>query len=96
MINIIYIYPNTEFINNEINICRIIDNKDKETIVVYGIRKNNELKIYITNTFTGDNKLVKRANDVNTIIKFIESNEYEIKALENLEYVEKYILNKVG
>ena len=96
MINIIYIYPNTEFINNEINICRIIDNKGKETIVVYGIRKNNELKIYITNTFTGDNKLVKRANDVNTIIKFIESNEYEIKALENLEYVEKYILNKVG
>lgn len=96
MINIIYIYPNTKFINNEINICRIIDNKDKETIVVYGIRKNNELKIYIINTFTGDNKLVKRANNVNTIIKFIESNEYEIKALENLEYVEKYILNKIG
>jgi hypothetical protein len=96
MINIIYIYPNTEFINNEINICRIIDNKDKETIVVYGIRKNNELKIYITNTFTGDNKLVKRANNANTIIKFIESNEYEIKDLESLEYVEKYILNKIG
>lgn len=96
MINIIYIYPNTEFINNEINICRIIDNKDKETIVVYGIRKNNELKVYITNTFTGDNKLVKRANNVNSIIKFIESNEGEIKDLENLEYVEKYILNKIG
>lgn len=96
MINIIYIYPNTDFINNEINICRIIDNKDKETIVLYGVRKNNELKIYITNTFTGDNKLVKRVNDVNKIIEFIEVNKVEIKGLENLEHVEKYILNKIG
>ncbi|WP_250674698.1 hypothetical protein LZ906_015765 [Paraclostridium ghonii] len=96
MINIIYIYPNTDFINNEINICRIIDNKDKETIVLYGVRKNNELKIYITNTFTGDNKLVKRINDVNKIIEFIEVNKVEIKGLENLEHVEKYILNKIG
>ncbi|GAA0702457.1 hypothetical protein GCM10008904_09060 [Paraclostridium ghonii] len=96
MINIIYIYPNTDFINNEINICRIIDNKDKETIVVYGVRKNNELKIYITNTFTGDNKLVKRVKDVNKIIEFIEVNKDEIKGLENLEHVEKYILNKIG
>lgn len=96
MINIVYIYPNTEFINKEINICRIIDDKDKETIVVYGIKESNKVKIYITNTFTGDNKLVKKANNVNDMIRFIETNEHEIKTLESLEYVEKYILNKIG
>lgn len=96
MINIIYIYPNTQFINNEINICRIIDNKYKETLVIYGIKENNKLKIHIINTFTGDTKLIKKANNINDIVTFIKNNEHEIKLLENLEYVEKYILNKRG
>ena len=96
MINIIYIYPNAEFINNEINIIRIIDNKFKETLIIYGIKENNQLKIYITNTFTGDNKLIKKTNNVNDIVRFIETNEHEIKILESLEYMEKYILNKIG
>ena len=39
MINIIYIYPNIKFINKEINICRIIDNKIKEHEKLPPIRK---------------------------------------------------------
>ncbi|MGL5756330.1 MAG: hypothetical protein ACRCYC_13455, partial [Paraclostridium sp.] len=63
MINIIYIYPNIKFINNEINICRIVDNKIKETLVIFGIKEDNNLNIYITNTMTGDNIFVTKEKD---------------------------------
>lgn len=96
MINIVYIYPNIEFINNEINICRIIDNKIKETLVIFGIKEDNNLNIYITNTMTGDNIFVTKENDLNRINNFILSKEAEIKKLEDLEKIEKYILNKIG
>jgi predicted secreted protein len=96
MINIIYIYPNTDFINNEINILRIIDEKIKESLVIFGIKKNNNLDIYITNTMTGDNKLVKIFYDINKFIEIIKSKEIEIKALEDLMEIEKYILNVIG
>lgn len=96
MINIVYIYPNIEFINNEINICRIIDNKIKETLVIFGIKEDNNLNIYITNTMTGDNIFVTKENDLNRINNFILSKEAEIKKLEDLEKIEKYILNKMG
>ncbi|MEG2983960.1 MAG: hypothetical protein RR835_04625 [Peptostreptococcaceae bacterium] len=96
MINIIYIYPNIKFINNEINICRIVDNKIKETLVIFGIKEDNNLNIYITNTMTGDNIFITKENDIDKIIHFILSNEVEIKKLEDLEKVEKYILNKIS
>lgn len=96
MINIIYIYPNTDFINDEINICRIIDEKIKESLVVYGIRNNKNLKIYITNTMTGDNKLIKEINNLNEFKENILSNEAKIKVLKDLVEIEKYILNKIG
>lgn len=96
MINIIYIYPNTDFINDEINICRIIDEKIKESLVVYGIRNNKNLKIYITNTMTGDNKLIKEINNLNEFKENILSNEAKIKDLKDLVEIEKYILNKIG
>ncbi|MEF9991508.1 MAG: hypothetical protein RR765_05390 [Peptostreptococcaceae bacterium] len=96
MINIIYIYPNIKFINNEINICRIVDNKIKETLVIFGIKEDNNLNIYITNTMTGDNIFVTKEKDINKIIHFILSEEVEIKKLEDLEKVEKYILNKIS
>ena len=96
MINIIYIYPNTDFINDEINICRIIDEKIKESLVVYGIRNNKNLKIYITNTMTGDNKLIKEIDNLNEVKESILSNEIKIKSLKDLVGIEKYILNKIG
>ncbi|WP_373600143.1 hypothetical protein [Paraclostridium bifermentans] len=96
MINIIYIYPNIKFINNEINICRIIDEKIKETLVIFGLKEDNNLNIYITNTMTGDNKLIKEINDISKFIKLIQSNESEIKNCEDLFEVEKYILNKIA
>lgn len=96
MINIIYIYPNTDFINDEINICRIVDEKIKESLVVYGIRNNKNLKIYITNTMTGDNKLIKEINNLDEFKENILSNEVKIKALKDLVEIEKYILNKMG
>lgn len=96
MINIIYIYPNTDFINDEINICRIIDEKIKESLVVYGIRNNKNLKIYITNTMTGDNKLIKEIDNLNEFKENILSNEAKIKDLKDLVEIEKYILNKIG
>ena len=96
MINIIYIYPNTDFINDEINICRIIDEKIKESLVVYGIRNNKNLKIYITNTMTGDNKLIKEIDNLNEFKENILSNEAKIKVLKDLVEIEKYILNKIG
>ncbi|MEG1410021.1 MAG: hypothetical protein RSD36_09280 [Terrisporobacter sp.] len=96
MINIIYIYPNIKFINNEINICRIVDNKIKETLIIFGVKEDNNLNIYITNTMTGDNIFITKENDIDKIIHFILSNEVEIKKLEDLEKVEKYILNKIS
>lgn len=96
MINIIYIYPNTDFINGEINICRIIDEKIKETLVIYGIKNNKNLKIYITNTMTGDNKLIKEIDNLNEVKESILSNEIKIKSLKDLVGIEKYILNKIG
>lgn len=94
MINIIYIYPNIDFINNEINICRIIDENIKETIVIYGVKKGTKIEIYLTNTLTGIDKLLNEVKNIEDIVSFIKSNENEIRILENLEYVEKYILNK--
>lgn len=96
MINIIYIYPNTDFINDEINIWRIIDEKIKESLVVYGIRNNKNLKIYITNTMTGDNKLIKEIDNLKEFKESILSNEAKIKGLKDLVEIEKYILNKIG
>ena len=96
MINIIYIYPNTEFINDEINICRIIDEKIKESLVIYGVKDNKKLKTYITNTMTGDNKLIKEIDNLNEFKENILSNESEIKNLKDLVEIEKYILNKIG
>ena len=96
MINIIYIYPNTNFINNEINILRIVDEKIKESLVIFGIKEDNNLNIYITNTMTGDNKLVKIFDDINEFVEIIKSKESEIKALKDLMEIEKYILNVIG
>ena len=45
---------------------------------------------------TGDNILIKQENDVDKVKNFIVSRENEIKSLESLEKIEKYILNEIS
>ena len=99
MIRLIYLYPQCGFLGNETNICRIIDDKIKETIVIYGIDKKHSIEIYITNTYTGENMLIYKIDSINEIELFIEKLKYEennIKNQEDLFSIEKYILKKVS
>lgn len=98
MINLVYLYPQYNFLGNEVNICRIIDDEIKETLVIYGINKKDNIEIYITNTYTGETKLVKKINLINEIDLFIDSlikEEINIKSENDLFSVEKYILKNM-
>ena len=44
-INLVYIYPKIIEINNEIHLLRIIDQKLKESLVLYCIKEDNVYKI---------------------------------------------------
>lgn len=98
MIDLIYLYPQWNFLGNEINICRIIDNKMKETLIIYGIDKVKYLEIYMTNTYTGENKIIDRLNSINEIELFIQKIQDKINNIKNqndLICAEKYILKNI-
>lgn len=97
MIKLIYLYPQWGFLGNEINISRIIDDKIEETIIIYGIDKKQFIEIYMTNTYTGENKLINKVYSIDEIELFIQKLQYEednIKNQNDLFSVEKYILKK--
>jgi hypothetical protein len=97
MIKLIYLYPQWGFLGNEINISRIIDDKIEETIIIYGIDKKQFIEIYMTNTYTGENKLINKVYSIDEIELFIQKLQYEednIKNQNDLFSIEKYILKK--
>ena len=97
-INLIYIYPNVIEINNEINLLRIIDKKFKESLVFYSIKEENIYKVYLINTMTGEVMHLinyNEKNGLNNLINNIKIKEEEIKKLNNLEIIEKYILKTI-
>lgn len=95
MIDIIYLYPQYKFLGNEINIIRIIDNKIKETITIYGVDRKKSIDIYISNTSTGENILINKINsieEIDLLINRLINEESNIKNEKDLSSVEKYIL----
>lgn len=97
MIKLIYLYPQWGFLGDEINISRIIDDKIEETIIIYGIDKKQFIEIYMTNTYTGENKLINKVYSIDEIELFIQKLQYEednIKNQNDLFSIEKYILKK--
>lgn len=97
-INLVYIYPKIIDINNEIHLLRIIDQKLKESLVLYCIKEDNVYKISSINTMVGEVKYLINYNDENDLRKLvnnIKSKEKNIKELNNLEKIEKYILKTI-
>ena len=97
-INLVYIYPKIIEINNEIHLLRIIDQKLKESLVFYCIKEDNVYKISSINTMVGEVKYLINYNDENDLRKLvnnIKSKEKNIKELNNLEKIEKYILKTI-
>lgn len=97
-INLVYIYPKIIEINNEIHLLRIIDQKLKESLVLYCIKEDNVYKISLINTIVGEVKYLINYNDENDLRKLvnnIKSKEKNIKELNNLEEIEKYILKTI-
>ena len=97
-INLVYIYPKIIEINNEIHLLRIIDQKLKESLVLYCIKEDNVYKISLINTMVGEVKYLINYNDENDLRKLvnnIKSKEKNIKELNNLEKIEKYILKTI-
>ena len=96
--NLVYIYPKIIEINNEIHLLRIIDQKLKESLVLYCIKEDNVYKISSINTMVGEVKYLINYNDENDLRKLvnnIKSKEKNIKELNNLEKIEKYILKTI-
>jgi len=96
-INLVYIYPKTIEINNEINLLRIVDKIEKESLVIYYIKENKKYKIYMINTSTGENTYIVSYDEKNidNFINIIKNREIDIKSLENLKNIEKYILKLI-
>ena len=97
-INLVYIYPKIIEINNEIHLLRIIDQKLKESLVLYCIKEDNVYKISSINTMVGEVKYLINYNDENDIKKLINNKKTKkknIKELNNLEKIEKYILKTI-
>ena len=97
-INLVYIYPKIIEIHNEIHLLRIIDQKLKESLVLYCIKEDNVYKISSINTMVGEVKYLINYNDENDLRKLvnnIKSKEKNIKELNNLEKIEKYILKTI-
>ena len=66
-INLLYLYPETIEINNEMNLLRIVDREQKESLVFYYVRENEIYKIYMINTFTGENTYLISCAEENNI-----------------------------
>lgn len=96
-INLVYIYPKTIEINNEMNLLRIVDKIVKESLVVYYTKENEKYKIYMINTSTGENNYIVSYDEKNidNFINIIKNIETDIKSLENLNNIEKYILKTI-
>lgn len=97
-IDLIYIYPKTIEINNEINLLRIVDKKFKESLVFYCIKEENIYIVYVINTMTGETMHLidyNRKNSLDNLIDNIKTIEADIKNLEDLEMIEKYILKAI-
>ena len=83
MIKLIYLYPQWGFLGNEINISRIIDDKIEETIIIYGIDKKQFIEIYMTNTYTGENKLINKVYSIDEVELLIQKLQYEEDNIKN-------------
>ena len=97
-INLINIYPKSIEINNEINLLRIVDKKEKESLVFYCIKEENLYKVYMINTMTGQDTNLNNYNEkssLNKLIENIKSIEVDINKSESLEVVENYILKAI-
>ena len=97
-INLIYIYPETIEINNEINLLRIVDKKFKEILVFYCIEEKNIYKVYVINTITGQVMHLidyNGKNSLDNLIDNIKIIETDIKNLQGLDKIEKYILKVI-
>ena len=96
-INLVYIYPKTIEINNEMNLLRIVDKVEKESLVIYYTKENEKYKIYMINTSTGENTYIVSYDEKNidNFINIIKNREIDIKSLENLKNIEKYILKLI-
>jgi len=97
-INLINIYPKSIEINNEINLLRIVDKKEKESLVFYCVKEENLYKVYMINTMTGQDTNLNNYNEkssLNKLIENIKSIEVDINKSESLEIVENYILKVV-
>ncbi len=96
-INLVYIYPKTIEINNEMNLLRIVDKIEKESLVIYYTKENEKYKIYMINTSTGENTYIVSYDEKNidNFINIIKNREIDIKSLENLKNIEKYILKLI-
>jgi hypothetical protein len=97
-INLLYLYPETIEINNEMNLLRIVDREQKESLVFYYVRENEIYKIYMINTFTGENTYLisyEGKNNINKFIHTINNVDMDLKSLNNLNDIEKYILKSI-
>ena len=97
-INLLYLYPETIEINDEMNLLRIVDREQKESFVFYYVRENEIYKIYMINTFTGENTYIiscEGKNNINKFIDTIKNADINIKSLNNLNDIEKYILKSI-
>ena len=96
-INLVYIYPKTIEINNEMNLLRVVDKIEKESLVIYYKKDNEKYNIYMINTATGENTYIVSYDEKNidNFISIIKNTEIDIKSLENLKNIEKYILKLI-
>ena len=97
-INLLYLYPETIEINDEMNLLRIVDREQKESLVFYYVRENEIYKIYMINTFTGENTYLISCEGKNNINKFIhtmKNTDMDLKSLNDLNDIEKYILKSI-
>ena len=94
-INLLYLYPETIEINNEMNLLRIVDKKVKESLVFYCIKNENTYRVYMLNTMTGQEVNIKNYSEKSNLKNLVENIklvEIDINKLKTLEEVENYIL----
>lgn len=97
-IEIFYVYPIMGIVNKESNLFRIVDNDLKETLVIYLMEEKDEYSIYMINTMTGEINKIFTGKGLTEIDKFNDyfiSKKDELIKNENLEDVERYILNRI-
>jgi len=97
-IEMFFVYPDMGIVNNESNLFRIVDNKLKETLVIYLMEEKNQYNIYMINTMTGFIEKVFTSKDLDEVEKFndifIEKRDNIING-KTLEEIERYILKVI-